>query len=67
MARLSYAQTTVRFTITDAARQFRDVAIEDLVIAEAGVPQTLETFEEAVTPVSMIASARATPRGSTPQ
>jgi Ca-activated chloride channel family protein len=45
---------SIEFTITDEAHQFRDVAIEDLEVEEAGVAQTLETFEEAVTPVSII-------------
>jgi len=45
---------SIEFTITDEAHQFRDVAIEDLEVDEAGVPQTLETFEEAVTPVSIV-------------
>ena len=31
-----------------------DVAIGDLAIEENGVNQTIETFEEAVTPVSIV-------------
>jgi VWFA-related protein len=45
---------SIEFTITDETHQFRDVAIEDLEVEEDGVAQTLETFEEAVTPVSII-------------
>lgn len=45
---------SIEFTITDEAHQFRDVAIEDLEVDEGGVAQTLETFEEAATPVSII-------------
>jgi VWFA-related protein len=45
---------SLEFTITDKERRFLDVAIADLTVQENGVPQSLETFEEAVTPVSII-------------
>ena len=46
--------SSIEFTITDTERRFVDVAIGDLAVEENGVNQTIETFEEAVTPVSIV-------------
>jgi VWFA-related protein len=45
---------SLEFTITDSERRFLDVAADDLIVVENGVRQTVETFHEAVTPVSII-------------
>jgi len=45
---------TLEFTVTDARRRFVDVAADDLQVLENGAVQTLETFEEAVDPVSIV-------------
>ena len=45
---------SIEFTVTDSERRFIDVAAGDLVVAENGVEQTLDTFQEAVSPVSII-------------
>lgn len=44
----------LEFTITDRERRFVDVAADDLVVLENGVEQTIDTFHEAVTPVSIV-------------
>jgi Ca-activated chloride channel homolog len=44
----------LEFTITDTERRFLDVAADDLVVVENGVEQTLETFQEAISPVSIV-------------
>jgi VWFA-related protein len=44
----------LEFTITDTERRFRDVAADDLVVVENGVEQTIDTFQEAVSPVSIV-------------
>jgi Ca-activated chloride channel family protein len=46
--------SSIEFTITDTERRFVDVAIGDLAVEENGVNQTIETFEEALTPVSIV-------------
>jgi VWFA-related protein len=45
---------SLEFTVTDAASQYVDVTADDLEILEDGVPQKIDTFEEAVTPVSLV-------------
>ena len=45
---------TLEFTVTDATRQFVDIAAEDLEVFEDGVAQQVDTFQEAVDPVSII-------------
>ena len=45
---------SIEFTVTDAERRLLDVDVNDLVVTEDGVEQTVETFQEAVTPVSII-------------
>jgi VWFA-related protein len=45
---------TIEFTITDAARNYVDVTAQDLQVLEDGVPQTVDTFQEAVDPVSIV-------------
>jgi Ca-activated chloride channel family protein len=45
---------SLEFTITDLERRFMEVEIEDLVVVENGVEQTLDTFQEAVMPVSIV-------------
>jgi len=45
---------TVEFTVANLDRQPVEIAAEDLSIFEDGVPQTLESFQEAVSPISII-------------
>ena len=45
---------SLEFTITDLERRHLDVSVEDLVVVEDGVPQTIDVFNEAVDPVSII-------------
>lgn len=44
----------LEFTITDNERRFLDVAADDVVILENGVEQAIDTFQEAITPVSIV-------------
>jgi VWFA-related protein len=44
----------LEFTITDHESQFVDVDATDLVVVENGVEQTVDTFQEAITPVSIV-------------
>ena len=44
----------LEFTITDRERRFVDVDADDLVVVENGVEQTVDTFQEAITPVSIV-------------
>lgn len=44
----------IEFTIQDRDRRFLDVAREDLIVVEDGMEQTVDTFQEAVTPVSLV-------------
>jgi Ca-activated chloride channel family protein len=44
----------LEFTVTDTDNRYLDVAREDLVVAEDGVSQKVESFQEAVAPVSII-------------
>ena len=45
---------SLEFTITDLERRHLDVSAEELVVVEDGVPQTIDVFNEAVDPVSII-------------
>jgi VWFA-related protein len=45
---------TIEFTITDAARNYVDVTAGDLQVIEDGVPQSVDTFQEAIDPVSIV-------------
>jgi VWFA-related protein len=45
---------TIEFAVTDTASRFVDVTTDDLVVVEDGVEQKVETFQDAVTPVSVI-------------
>jgi Ca-activated chloride channel family protein len=45
---------SLEFTITDPEDRFLEVAASDVEVMENGVPQTVDTFEEAVAPVSII-------------
>ena len=45
---------SLEFTITDFERQHLDVSMEDLIVVEDGVPQTVDVFNAAIDPVSII-------------
>jgi Ca-activated chloride channel family protein len=45
---------SLEFTVTDRNQQYADVAADDLVVVEDGVEQKVETFQEAVAPVSIV-------------
>ena len=45
---------SIEFTVTDLERRLIDVTAGDLVVTENGVEQTVDTFQEAVSPVSII-------------
>jgi Ca-activated chloride channel family protein len=45
---------SLEFTVTDANRELVDLTSEDLVVLEDGVPQQVDTFQEAVAPVSVV-------------
>jgi VWFA-related protein len=45
---------TLEFTITNDSHEYLDVAPQDLEILEDGVAQKVDTFQEAVEPVSMV-------------
>ncbi len=45
---------SLEFTATDENRQFVDMTLDDLVVFEDGVPQKVDTFQEAVAPVSIV-------------
>jgi VWFA-related protein len=45
---------TLELTAVDEARRILDVTREDLVVVEDGVPQTVEAFSEATSPVSIV-------------
>ncbi len=44
----------LEFTVTDDAHAFVDITAEDLEVVEDGVVQKVDTFQEAVDPVSMV-------------
>jgi Ca-activated chloride channel homolog len=45
---------SIEFSLMNTVRELLAVSVEDLVVREDGVEQTLDTFEEAAAPVSMI-------------
>ena len=45
---------TLEFTAMDPNSQFLDVTSDDLIVLEDGVPQKIETFQEATTPVTIV-------------
>lgn len=45
---------TIEFTLTDGEQRYFDVSMEDLVVLEDGVEQKIESFHEAVAPVSVV-------------
>ena len=46
-------QPTLEFTATDSGGRFIDLTADDVMIDEDGVPQKIETFQDAVAPVSI--------------
>ena len=44
---------TFEFTVTDASGAYEDISARDLLVVEDGVEQKIDTFHEAVTPVSI--------------
>ena len=47
-------RASIEFTVTDTEDGFPEVTADDLTIVENGVEQKLETFQEAVNPVSIL-------------
>ena len=47
-------RATVEFTVSNRNRQPVEIAAADLTIVEDGVAQTLESFQEAVSPISIV-------------
>jgi Ca-activated chloride channel family protein len=45
---------SLEFTAIDQHRQFVDLSLDDLSIIEDGIPQKVDTFQEAVAPVSIV-------------
>jgi VWFA-related protein len=45
---------TLEFTVTQTGSSMADVTADELVVVEDGVEQKIETFQEAVTPVSIV-------------
>jgi len=45
---------TIEFTVLDASRRYVDVTAADLEVIEDGVSQKVDTFQEAVDPVSIV-------------
>jgi len=45
---------SLEFTVTDENRDFADLAADDLTVVEDGVAQKIDTFQEAVAPVSVV-------------
>jgi Ca-activated chloride channel homolog len=45
---------SLEFTATDENRQFADLTLDDLAVLEDGIPQRVDTFQEAVAPVSIV-------------
>ena len=44
----------IEFTVTSASRSYLSVSRDDLTVVEDGIPQTIDTFQEATTPVSIV-------------
>ena len=47
-------RASIEFTITDAEHRFVDIDVDDLIVVEHGVEQSIDTFHEAVNPVSIV-------------
>ena len=45
---------TIEFTFTGETREYLNMTVDDLEVIEDGVPQKVEAFQEAVTPVSIV-------------
>jgi VWFA-related protein len=45
---------SLEFTAIDEDREFVELALEDLAVIEDGVPQKVDTFQEAIAPVSIV-------------
>ena len=45
---------SLEFAVTDLQHHYVDVTRDDLVVREDGAEQTIETFEEAISPVSIV-------------
>jgi Ca-activated chloride channel family protein len=45
---------TLEFTVTDTGRQHLEISADDLLVTEDGVEQRVETFQDAVMPVSIV-------------
>ena len=45
---------TIEFTLTDDNQRYFDVSVDDLAVYEDGVEQKVDTFHEAVSPVSVV-------------
>lgn len=45
---------SIEFTVTNAQREFVDITPDDVIVREDGVEQTVDTFQEAVDPVSIV-------------
>ena len=45
---------TIEFSATGDSEALDALAVSDLVVTEDGVPQTLESFQEAVAPMSIV-------------
>ena len=44
----------LEFTVTSASRSYLSISRDDLTVLEDGVAQTIDTFQEATTPVSIV-------------
>jgi len=47
-------RASIEFTITDAEHRFIDIDVDDLVVVENDVAQAIDTFHEAINPVSIV-------------
>lgn len=47
-------RATLEFTVTERRGGYADIALDDLVVIEDDVPQRLDTFQEAVAPISIL-------------
>lgn len=45
---------SIEFTVTDLDRRYITVDVNDLIVTEEGIEQTVDTFQEAVNPVSIV-------------
>lgn len=45
---------SIEFTVRDTAREYTDLGAEDFTVLEDGVPQQIQRFGEAVTPLSIV-------------